>query len=63
MVISHLMLSPISPKQNKRVIPYYTVLYRIILYYASKHIFMLGLMGFINYVINGISALIMVING
>ena len=53
------MLSPISPKTNT----YYTVLYRIIPYYASKHIFSLGLMGLINYVRNGISALIMVING
>ena len=58
MVISHLMLSPISPKKQC-IILYYPVLshvlYRIILYYASKHIFLLGLMGLINYAINGIN--------
>ena len=62
MVISDLMLSPISPNQKNvlfRIVPYYSVLShvlsRIILYYASKHIFMLGLMGLINYVLNGIN--------
>ena len=52
------MLSPISPKQ-KRIIPYYSVLFRIIPciipYYASTHIFILGLMGLINNVINSIN--------
>ena len=54
------MLSPISPKQQTllfRSIPYYSILshalYRIIPYYASKHVFMLGLTGLINCVING----------
>ena len=54
MVISHLMLSHISPKQS--IIPYDTVLC------FKTYIYISGLMGLINYVINGISALIMVIN-